>query len=181
AGIVRRLLLSHGELALALQLLLAAEAAVGFAFADQALGVFAIDLPLVALAIGRERAADIRPFVPIEAEPAGIVDELALVAHLAALQVGVFNAQDERSALLAREEPVEERGARVAYMNLSGGRWGKADSHLARNERLLHSKDVSREESWKGALRRPTIDCGDNRCCGQCYELSNRCATLRND
>ncbi len=93
----------------------------------------AIDLPLVALAIGRIRTADVGAFVPIETEPLDIFDELGFIARFAALEVGVFNAEDEGSALLAREEPVEERGARVADVNLSGGRGGKANSHLAWN------------------------------------------------
>ena len=91
----------------------------------------AINLPFVALTIGRIGATNVRAFIPIKAEPFDVFNELGFIARFAALKVGIFDAEDEDSALLAREKPVEKRGARVAYVNLSGGRWGKANANFA--------------------------------------------------
>ena len=94
-------------LAVTLQLLLGAEAEIGLAFAQQPLGLFTVEIETVALAIGRMWAADIGTFVPVEAEPFQVVEKLAFKALLAALDVGVLDAQDHDAALLPREKPVE--------------------------------------------------------------------------
>ena len=69
---------SHGSFAVALQLLLRAEAQVGLAFADQALGMLAINVETIALAIGRVGAADIGTFIPVKAQPLQVVEKLRL-------------------------------------------------------------------------------------------------------
>ena len=50
--------------------------------------------------------------VPVEAEPAEAVEDGRDRLGRRALAVGVLDAQDERAAVVAREEVVEERGAR---------------------------------------------------------------------
>ena len=53
-------------------------------------------------------------------------------AGFAALEVGVFDAQDhERAALLAREQPVEERGAGIADVQMPGRGRRKAHANWA--------------------------------------------------
>jgi hypothetical protein len=47
---------------------------------------------------------------------------LLFVTGLAALQVGIFNAQDHRPALLARKQPIKQGRARIAHMQLPSGR-----------------------------------------------------------
>ena len=116
--------------ALVLQLLGGAKAQVGLALGHQALGVLAVHRHALRLPVGAERPADVGAFVPVEAQPLQVLEDLRFGAGLVALQVGVFDAQDERSALLPREQPVEERGARVAHLQVPGGRWRKADANL---------------------------------------------------
>src|SRR6185369_7689372 len=109
-------------LALLFELLLRAETVVGLAFVHELERVRAIDLPLVALAIRRVRAADVRTLVPLDAEPLEVFEELRLVTGFAAIEVGVFDAKDERTFLLTREEPIEKSSAGIADMNLAGRR-----------------------------------------------------------
>src|SRR4029453_3962177 len=46
------------------------------------------------------------------------------------LGVGVLDAEDQRPVVAASEQPVEERGARVADVQLAGGTWRESQSHL---------------------------------------------------
>ncbi len=62
-----------------------------------------------------------RAFIPIDAEPAKAVDDALDEFGLVALGVGILDAQDHGAALMASEEPVEESGARAAYVEIAGG------------------------------------------------------------
>ena len=66
------------------------------------------------------RAADVGPLVPVEAEPAQVLEDAGLGLARRALGVGVLDAQDERAVLAVREQPVEQRRARVADVELPG-------------------------------------------------------------
>lgn len=57
--------------------------------------------------------------IPCEAEPGEIVHELARELGLAALGVGVFDAQQEAAARVPGEQPVEERCARVTEVQFA--------------------------------------------------------------
>ena len=74
------------------------------------------------------RAADFRPLVPVETEPAQAVENA--VDHFArrSLGVRVFDAQHERAAVPAREEPVEQRRAGAADVQVTRRRRGKTDA-----------------------------------------------------
>ena len=117
----RRTMFFHRLLALLVQFLRRAEAVISLALGDQTFGVLKINGELVTLAIRRERTAEVGSLVPVEPQPFQIVQQLPLVAALAALDVGVFYAQDHGAALLPGKEPVEERGAGIADMHLPGG------------------------------------------------------------
>ena len=56
--------------------------------------MFAVNIQAFGLAIGSIRSAQVRPFVPVEAEPLEVGDELIFVAGFAAFDIGVFDAQD---------------------------------------------------------------------------------------
>ena len=120
----------QSTLAVPLQLLLRAEAEIGLAFLHQSLGVLAIQLEAIALAIGCVRAADIGTLVPIDAEPLEIVEKLVLEARLAARKIGVLDAQHHDAAGLTGKEPVEERSAGVADVQLSRRRRSEANADL---------------------------------------------------
>ena len=141
AGIDRLAMLGLGPFALLLQLCFGAETQIGFAFIHQALGVFPVDVQALGLAIGRIRPAHVRPFVPVQAQPLEVGDELIFEAGLAAFDVGVFDAQHHGAAFLPGEKPVEQRGTRVADVEMPGWRRRKANRG---RERLESPKDVSR-------------------------------------
>jgi hypothetical protein len=75
------------------------------------------------------RPADVRALIPLQAEPSKILENRGLRFAGGPLDVGVLDAQDERSAGSARHQPIEQGRARVADVEMAGGAWGEADSH----------------------------------------------------
>jgi hypothetical protein len=67
-------------------------------------------------------------FIPVEAEPGEVGEDGLLGLSRGALEVGVLDAEHEASALGAREEVVEERGAGAADVEVAGGRRREADA-----------------------------------------------------
>src|ERR1017187_4073991 len=128
-------MIGGGNSALGFKLFRRAETAVGFALGKQALSVLGIDRQPLRLTIGSvgaffRRAEVARAFVPVQAEPAKVFDELLFKAGLRAFQVGVFNAQDEVAAGAAGEEPVVERSARISDVEQAGRGRGKSDTNF---------------------------------------------------
>jgi hypothetical protein len=72
------------------------------------------------LAVRAVRPLDVRPFVPIEPQPAKVVQDGELRLARRTPDVGVFDAQDERAVFTVREQPVEQRRARVPHVQLAG-------------------------------------------------------------
>ena len=79
------------------------------------------------------RSADVRALVPVEAEPAQPVEDAGDHVGRRALDVGVFDAQDERAAVAPRVEPVEERRAGAADVQVTGRRGREADARAPRS------------------------------------------------
>ena len=77
----------------------------------------------------RELIGDVA--VPLQAEPRQAVEDRGDRGLGGAGAVGVLDAQQELAAVVAREQPVEERGARAADMQEAGRRGGEAgdDGH----------------------------------------------------
>src|SRR5207237_6097517 len=66
--------------------------------------------------------------IPVEAEPPEAVeDDLGVLVGRARL-VCVFDAQQKLAALTTREEPIEERGASAAHVQIAGGGWCKTNA-----------------------------------------------------
>ncbi len=81
-----------------------------------------------ALQIRPELAADMRAFIPIQAQPfQSFVDGGHRFLGVA-LHIGVFDAQHEFSAVMPREQPVEKRGARSADVQITGRRGGETNA-----------------------------------------------------
>src|SRR5438094_6779514 len=110
AGINRLAVFGGGALAFFLQVFFGAKAKIGFVLVEQSFCVCAIDLEPVGLPIRSVAAAHVGAFIPIEAEPFQVLDELVFETRFAAIYVGVFDAERHGAALLAREEPVEKSG-----------------------------------------------------------------------
>ena len=114
-----------GGLARLVVLLGRREVVVGVAGRDQLFGGGSVPIEALRLEVRSVRAADVGPFVPVHAEPAHPLQDA--VDHLVrrSLGVGVLDAQHEHAALAAGEEPVEQRGAGAADVQVTGGRWGE--------------------------------------------------------
>ena len=105
--------LAHGN-----KLLGARIAAIGLAFREKLLGGLAV-------ARGARELID-GLAIPIELEPAQAVEDGEDGAFRGARPVGVLDAQQHLAALGSRVEPIEQRRARAADMQIAGGGGGKA-------------------------------------------------------
>src|SRR5207245_7778957 len=114
--------------ALRLQLLGRAVAVVRAAGRDERAGHRAIAIEAFGLKVGPVRSADVRPFVPVEPEPAQPVEDAFDHLRRRAFDVGVFDAKDEHAAVAAREEPVEERRSRAADVQVAGWRGSQTNA-----------------------------------------------------
>src|SRR5207248_8773903 len=72
----------------------------------------------------------IRARVPVDAEPAQVRHERGGVRLATALGVGVLDAQQETPPAAARQQQVEQRGARVPQVQLAGRARGEAGDRL---------------------------------------------------
>ncbi len=81
-----------------------------------------IDGPPLALHVGRKRPALVRALLPANAQPAQVFERGFGINGLAALRVQVFHAHDQRAACLAGPLPGRPEGARVAHVQIAGGR-----------------------------------------------------------
>ncbi|KAG0506142.1 MAG: hypothetical protein Udaeo_04770 [Candidatus Udaeobacter sp.] len=80
------------------------------------------------LQIRPELAADMRTFIPIQAQPfQSFVDGGRRFLGVA-LHIGVFDTQHEFSTVMPREQPVEKRGARSADVQITGRRGGETNA-----------------------------------------------------
>src|SRR5204863_2107755 len=81
---INRLAMFGGRpLPLALQFFFSAKTQIGFVLAQQPFRVLAVYIQPVRLTIRTIRAAHVRPFVPIKAEPLEIVDKLIFIPPFA--------------------------------------------------------------------------------------------------
>ena len=114
------------------QLIVGAEARVGGASRHELLGPLAVGRDALALTVGAVGTATIRTLVPVEPEPLQVGEHAALALIARALDIGVLDAQHERAAMLAGEEPVEVRRARPADVEIAGraGREAHADGMI---------------------------------------------------
>ena len=83
-----------------------------------------------ALQIRSEIAADVRAFVPLEAEP---LQPFVNGGHRflgVSLNVGVFDTQHEFAAVMPRKEPIKQRGTRPADVQIASGRGSETNADI---------------------------------------------------
>src|SRR5262249_37974876 len=117
------------RLALGVELLPGEVIGIGVARFQQLQCRFDVQVVALRLEIGSVRPADLWAFVPGDAEPAEAVEDWLKRLGLVALGIGVVDAEDELSALLPGEQPVEQRGAYAADVQIAGGTGGEAGAH----------------------------------------------------
>ena len=115
-----------------------AEAVVCTALFHQKAGILAVGVPALGLDIGRHGAAHIGALVVGKAALShGAVDHIGSTLHQTAL-VGVLDAEDERAAVAAGNEPCVQRRAQVADVHIAGGGGGKAGAYLPAGDAGFH-------------------------------------------
>ncbi|MNM94018.1 hypothetical protein D3C81_1064080 [compost metagenome] len=126
------------------QLFGGAEAREGMAHVDQLLGVLLVDIAALALTVRAMRAADVRAFAPLDAEPAQGVEDLLFGLTGRTQLVGIFDTQDEFAAVLLGKAVVEQG-------DISGADVGIA-SRRRRDTRANggHEESRTRDESKAG-------------------------------
>src|SRR5205085_306799 len=129
AGVLRGPSLGQRRLAIGVQLRDRAETVVRVAGRQQLLRVRLVEMQALGLPVRTARSADIGAFVPVEPEPAQIAEDARLGLARRALDVGVLDPEDEGAAVTPREEPVEQRRAGVADVQVPGGAGSETDSH----------------------------------------------------
>src|SRR5436305_10285990 len=112
--VLRRPALRLRNLPLRLELLLAAVTAIRDSSRDQLARNRAVARHTLRLAIRRMRSADIGTFVPHQSEPAKIVEHHRLRLGSRPRLIRILDADDERAAVMLRKQPVENRRARAA-------------------------------------------------------------------
>ncbi len=85
-------------------------------------------LMTLGLTIWPIRTSDIRPFIPVQSQPAKIFVDQVFVFSLRSFLVSVFDANDVGPASLARKQPCKETGADVTHVQQAGGTRGKSCS-----------------------------------------------------
>src|SRR5690606_12376986 len=118
---------------LLLELLRRTEAGIRQPRLEEAVRVFAVDRAALALAVRRVRPLligpfDARPLVPLEPEPAEVLEDRCLRARDRPLAVGVLDPQDEGAAVMTGEQPVQHRRPRVPHVEAAGRARGESGS-----------------------------------------------------
>ena len=121
AGLLRRL-------AFRFQLVRPAVAVVRLTLGDELGRHRAVAIDATGLKVRLVRPADLRPFIPVETEPAQPVEDAVDHFVRRALDIRVFDPQDEHAAEAPSEEPVEERGARTADVEVPGRRRSESNT-----------------------------------------------------
>ena len=108
------------------------------------------------------RSARLGPFVPVETKPAQAVQDAGDHVGRRSLDVGILDAQHEHAAVPAGVEPVEERRARAADVQVAGGGRGEADAqgHIRLYARGMHQHlaDVLARLDWSRAALGAAVD-----------------------
>src|SRR5262249_59237243 len=125
-----------------------AATAIRTASCQQPLGVRSIDLRPLRLPIAMMR----RALVPREPEPAHGVEDRVDVLLRRARPVGVLDAEDENAAVMARVEPVEERGSSAANVKMAGGTRSEAHADGLGHRFLFYSERRERD-AGRGAVK----------------------------
>src|SRR3989344_74592 len=115
-----------GDLALDRKLMLGTETGIGQVLLLQPREVAFIDIAAFRLGIGAMRATNPRTLVPAKPHPAQVFRERGRVLFVAAHGIGILEAQQEHTAVAARQQPVEQRRADIAEMQPPGRAWRKA-------------------------------------------------------
>src|SRR5262249_16999359 len=126
----------QGLLTLGLELRGRTEAVIRLVRSQQLGGVRRVEMQPLRLPVRTMRTVDVGTLVPVEAQPAQVAGDRGFRLTRRSLGVRVLDPQDEPAALAAREQPVEERGTRIADVQLPGRTRCEPDSHALRTNAM---------------------------------------------
>src|SRR5690606_25031939 len=129
SAIARGRALPQRLLARAFELGRRTEAVVGLSALEQRPRRARIEVDALALPVRPERAADVGPLVPGQSQPAQFGQHRLGQGVARTFAIGILDAEHERSLVTPRDEPVEQRGPRVADVQLAGRTGSEADTH----------------------------------------------------
>ena len=112
------------------------------------LQILRINVLALTLKVRPESAARLRPFVPVNAQPAQPVEDRTERRRRIARGIRVFDAEHERPAPVPREEPVEQRRARPAGVEITGGRGSETNARSSAG----HGHHANRSAAGKSSL-----------------------------
>ena len=138
-------------LALGVELFLGAVTAKGGLLLEELLDELLVDRQALHLAVGAVRAAHLGALVPAEPEPLHVAEDDRLVLGRAPFAISVFDAEDERAPRLSRPEPVEERRAHPADVEVARGGGSEAKTRPVDHRSPLpqaHCRQIVR--AWVG-------------------------------
>ena len=118
-----------------------------------------MNLAALALPIRPVRPAGVGALVPLNAQPAKAVRDAGFLGRVAPLGVRILDPEHEPTALLAREQEVEEGGARAPNVDIAGRTWRHANSNRIGHELLPGA--ASRAHGRRP--ERQLVLCGDLR------------------
>ena len=129
-----------------------AEAVVRAAFFHQKPGILTVGIPALRLDIRSHRAAYIGTLIVGKAALGhGSVNHIGGALHQTAL-IGVLNAEDERAAVAAGNEPGVQRRAQVAHMHIAGGGGGEPGADAALGDAGFHLIKIRHIHAHRGDL-----------------------------
>ncbi len=102
------------------ELVLRAETPIRLVLVEQLLDVLVVEGFALSLAVGTEVAALQESFVPIQAQPANVVEHRVDVLLGRPFEIGVVEAHDERPTFVPGIQVVENRGPGIADVNVPG-------------------------------------------------------------
>ena len=115
------------RLAAFFQLFCAAVAVVRFAFIEKSLYFLLVEIEAFGLAVRAMRAAYVDAFIPVHAEPFQRIFDILFGFLGGALQIRIFDADEEGAVSVTSNQPVEERGARTTDMKWACRARGKTN------------------------------------------------------
>ena len=129
-----------------------AEAVIRAAFFRQKPGILTVGVPALGLDIRGHGAAHVRTLVVVQtAFRHGAVDHIGGALHQTAL-IGVLDAQEERAAVAAGDEPGVQRRAQIAHMHIAGGGGGETGADTAAGDAGFHLVKIRHIHAHGGDL-----------------------------
>ena len=114
---------------LVVALFLCAKAWIRMPGGDQLLDRSIVQVAPTALTVRPVRPINVQPLVPIEAQPAHVVQNALLAALDVARGVRVLDPENEDAVVVAREQPIERRGSDISEVQAAGWARGEARAY----------------------------------------------------